>query len=429
VTEEQRRGLEARVDALEAALGDARTDDDLLDLLVAARDMRRDLDTAGAGADLRHRVGTVWSRAQDRLVASHPGAPAAGMTAVSAPAAPDATQRCGAPSPVAVLDEPEPPARSAVPAREPPPAASSARTLTILSIVFTMLGVVALLFVVYQVFVTDLLFDRAQHVKLNEFKAQLRKEAGVGAAGGAADAPSGVLTGGNEQPDQSERAAPRPPKRGEPIAVMTIPRLRAEWVVVEGSGATETMKGPGHVRSTPMPGERGNVAIIGRRSTYGSPFAHIDRLRRGDRIRLVTQRGVFTYVVSDRRVVGDGPTTPDPLAPAAANRLTLVTTTPAYLAVKREVVVADLRGSPIAPPPITDRGGTIDDDEDGITWNRGAVPALLLWAQLLVLALIAAWVLYRRWLRWPTYLITTPVLLALLLLVFDSASAVFPSGL
>jgi len=37
--------------------------------------------------------------------------------------------------------------------------------------------------------------------------------------------------------------------------------------------------------------------------------------------------------------------------------------------------------------------------------------------------------LSRRWGRWPTYLVTTPVLMLLLLLVFDSATPLLPSTL
>ena len=45
-------------------------------------------------------------------------------------------------------------------------------------------------------------------------------------------------------------------------------------------------EGPGRDGSTFMPGEGKLVYIAGHRTTYSAPFAHIDRLEPGDRIRL-----------------------------------------------------------------------------------------------------------------------------------------------
>ena len=50
-------------------------------------------------------------------------------------------------------------------------------------------------------------------------------------------------------------------------------------VVVQGTDAGDLRKGPGHYPATPLPGERGTVAIAGHRTTYGAPFRHIDGLK------------------------------------------------------------------------------------------------------------------------------------------------------
>ena len=68
-------------------------------------------------------------------------------------------------------------------------------------------------------------------------------------------------------------------------------------VVVEGNGAGELRRGPGHYPATALPGQRGTVAIAGHRTTYGAPFRHLDDLERGDRIELAMPYGRFTYRV------------------------------------------------------------------------------------------------------------------------------------
>ena len=69
-------------------------------------------------------------------------------------------------------------------------------------------------------------------------------------------------------------------------------------MVVEGTGASALRAGAGHYPNTPLPGEEGNVAIAGHRTTYGKPFANLDRLKPGDEIILETPVGKYTYKVS-----------------------------------------------------------------------------------------------------------------------------------
>ena len=43
-------------------------------------------------------------------------------------------------------------------------------------------------------------------------------------------------------------------------------------------------KGPGHYPLTPLPGQFGNAAIAGHRTTYLHPFYGINELGKGDKI-------------------------------------------------------------------------------------------------------------------------------------------------
>jgi sortase A len=52
-----------------------------------------------------------------------------------------------------------------------------------------------------------------------------------------------------------------------------------------------------------MPGEGELIYIAGHRTTYGAPFAHINRLDVGDRVFVELPYGTFEYAVSGHRIV------------------------------------------------------------------------------------------------------------------------------
>lgn len=114
----------------------------------------------------------------------------------------------------------------------------------------------------------------------------------------------------------------RVPRR-TPLAQLRIPRLGLSAVVLEGDDDRTLRFGPGHIAGTPLPGQRGNVAIAGHRDTF---FRPLRRVRVGDEITLVARDGWFRYRVSSLRVVGSTDLTV--LAPTARQSLTLVTCYP-----------------------------------------------------------------------------------------------------
>jgi sortase A len=84
---------------------------------------------------------------------------------------------------------------------------------------------------------------------------------------------------------------------GDPLTRIKIPALDVDTIVVEGTGASALKAGAGHYPASPLPCEDGNVAIAGHRTTYGRPFANIDRLAVGDQVILQTPIGSCTYEV------------------------------------------------------------------------------------------------------------------------------------
>src|SRR5439155_10354502 len=79
---------------------------------------------------------------------------------------------------------------------------------------------------------------------------------------------------------------------GQPVAVIRIPRLGLDMVVVEGTSTSDLQKGPGHYADTAFPWDpHGRVGIAGHRTTYLHPFWSLDKLNRGDLIELRTRFG------------------------------------------------------------------------------------------------------------------------------------------
>ncbi len=138
-------------------------------------------------------------------------------------------------------------------------------------------------------------------------------------------------------------------KDGDPLTRIKIPRLGVNTVVVEGTSSRALRAGAGHYPNTPLPCEAGNVAIAGHRTTYGKPFADLDRLKEGDVIILETPIGSCTYEMTRAPFIVE-PTdfsvvTNDP----SKSILTLTTCHPKGSAAKRLIVQATMSKGAGAP--------------------------------------------------------------------------------
>jgi sortase A len=294
--------------------------------------------------------------------------------------------------------------------------------------IMTWVGILLLLFFVHQFFMSGFSESRSQQLLLGQLRQESRF---AGRATGATNQQqSGVLTGeesrtGGRREQPKAQAEPEPPSPGDPVALLQVPSIELEAVVVEGTSGEQLQKGPGHFRNTVMFGQRGNAAIAGKRTTYGAPFSKIGDLEAGDQIQTTTPSGVFRYQV-DRKPRTVEPGQRDPLRATRSGRLTLVTSEPSYLATDRLVVTARMLSRPArsttAPPT-----SVVEESESGLSGDFRVWAQTVIYAQLLVAMFLGARVLYRRWLRWPTYLITTPILLALLIMFFESVSQLLPA--
>ena len=91
--------------------------------------------------------------------------------------------------------------------------------------------------------------------------------------------------------------------RGEAIGRIRVPRMHLNMVLVDGTDHDTLKQGPGRDLRTFMPGENRLVYIAGHRTTYLAPFAHIDKIRKGDSVTLEVPYGTFRYRVFMHRIV------------------------------------------------------------------------------------------------------------------------------
>jgi sortase A len=145
----------------------------------------------------------------------------------------------------------------------------------------------------------------------------------------------------------SRPAAEAPPRTvnvpGSAVAVLRIPQIELNYVVVEGTDIESLKKGPGHYPWTSYPWEEtGRVGIAGHRTTYGAPFWSLDELRPGSRIVLATEFGIFNYRVTRTAIID--PSEDSILDSTTAPTLVLTTCHPRFSAAERLVVVAERVG-------------------------------------------------------------------------------------
>ncbi len=149
-------------------------------------------------------------------------------------------------------------------------------------------GAVLLLFVVYEVWVSNLFADHRQaqvHHRLatawqhgqDPLKGQDRLNLPVG----------------------KQVVLPA----GEGFANLYIPAFGKDFArtIVQGTSDSDLAAGPGHYVTSQLPGQLGNFAVAGHRVGKGEPFLNLDKLRPGDMIVVQTASNWYVYSVLGNR--------------------------------------------------------------------------------------------------------------------------------
>ncbi|HET7481634.1 MAG TPA: class E sortase [Actinomycetota bacterium] len=130
---------------------------------------------------------------------------------------------------------------------------------------------------------------------------------------------------------------------GDPVMRLRILAIGLDVRVVEGTAEKDLEVGVGHYPDTGAPGDEGNVALAGHRTTYGKPFARLDELKPGDEIDIRSADGDFRYeIVRDPWVVAPTDWTPIRRFPKTGSFVTLTSCHPEGSASSRIVARARL---------------------------------------------------------------------------------------
>jgi sortase A len=319
-------------------------------------------------------------------------------------------------------------------------------------------GCLLIAFVAFQLWGTAIYTDHAQSNLRNQISHELGGRStlplkALGSAQPGSDPTTSSSKASSSLPKVASSIAPTTaqPAVGQPIGILAIPKLGVDDVVVQGYGESQLQGGPGHYPSTSLPGQAGNAAIAGHRTTFAAPFYNLNQLDPGDPIFVLTSQGLFRYNVVRSEVVT--PTDSAVLDASTTPELTLTTCNPRYSASQRLVVVAFLdlaakssgsgthRTTPTTtstPPPTTTRTGkTTTQTGSGGTSLGGTsspgdpvIPAIL-WGAATLLGAIALRIFSRRLrrpLNWASYVIGVPILLVALFFCFEHVSLALPAS-
>lgn len=195
---------------------------------------------------------------------------------------------------------------------------------------------------------------------------------------------------------------------GAPVAVLLIPEIGVQEVVLNGTTSTVMQAGPGLRRDTVLPGQPGNSIIYGRQAAYGGPFGDIGTLQPGTIIRAITGQGEHDYAVISVRRAGDP--LPPPRDPGQG-RLTLITADgPRYMPSDILRVDATLLTESVPAPQMVIGPQSLSPSEQPMAGDPDALVPMVLWGQLLLVSVVAAVWLSVRWGRWQAWLVALPVI-------------------
>ncbi len=270
------------------------------------------------------------------------------------------------------VSAPPRPAATAAPRRRPRTAADLARGIArVTGELMLTLGAVVLLFVGWQLWGTGIATSHAQATLRDQLAQQWSRAASGPRAAPGPTSPGAARPGPQQQQQQQQQpdpgtstpagappAAPgsvvppgppvaAPPPAG-PVSRLLIPAIGVDWVVVQGVELTDLADGPGHYPDSAMPGQIGNFAVAGHRTTHGAPFFRIAELREGDVVEVEVADRIYTYRVTSHQIVAPqavsvvAPVPGRPGVRPTRRLLTLTSCNPRYSASQRYVVHAEL---------------------------------------------------------------------------------------
>jgi sortase A len=124
------------------------------------------------------------------------------------------------------------------------------------------------------------------------------------------------------------------------IAILEIPKIGVNAIVVEGTDDGSLRKGVGHLEETLLPGMESNFAVAGDRVLWGGPFLNLDDLEAGDEVKLKTTYAEFAYKVTSSTITSPDDTSV--LGGIGKDEITMITCDPPWSTSSRLIVKGEL---------------------------------------------------------------------------------------
>lgn len=197
-------------------------------------------------------------------------------------------------------------------------------------------GVILLLFVVWELWWTNIEANAVQQKAMSEFSQEFQGPVTPPAPDSPTDFGDPVVM-------------PAPLSSGSVFGIAYVPRFGEGYSrpLVEGVSPAELdTLGLGRYESSTMPGGIGNFAVAGHRQTHGAVLDAIHTLVPGDKIYIQTNDGYYTYVFRNNQIVmptrGDVllPVPTQPEAVATERFLTMTSCNPRFGAEERIIAYA-----------------------------------------------------------------------------------------
>jgi sortase A len=213
---------------------------------------------------------------------------------------------------------------------------------------------------------------------------------------------------------------------------ITIPAIDLHKYIVAGVAVSDLKRGPGLFPGSPLPGQLGNVAIAGHRTTYGAPFGRINEIKKNDKIVLETSSGTYTYIVQSapRVIAASNVKVAQTVDPNSAI-VTLVSCHPKWTSAKRIIVVGllDSTVTPQPPTPLPVATKTVTALSQGWFHDSSAWPTVIVLALLLMATFGATKRIARRRGKLLIYPAGLVVFGLLLFVFFENVSRLLPTNL
>ncbi|GAA1955264.1 class E sortase [Microbacterium deminutum] len=159
-------------------------------------------------------------------------------------------------------------------------------------------GVITLLFVVWQLWLGDLIYGAQRNAVGQELSHTWAQEY-VPPRVPVSPSPTPTPTPTTTEPSTAEPVVLPQPADAQVFGILHIPRFGSDYAVPMAGGISRERTldpiGVGHYPGTSMPGEVGNFAVAAHRTTWGKPFNRLADLHVGDAIVIETPGGWYTY--------------------------------------------------------------------------------------------------------------------------------------